>query len=112
MAFLILRRVAPLRAVYVGLGGFMLLSPTVHPWYLVWMVPFLCFFPSAPRLLLTATVVLAYHAPALGPAGAAWREDPLFKALEYAPFFAMAALGRTLRLSRGPTKRPKMAEDA
>lgn len=96
IAILFLRRAQALRAVYVALGGFLLLSPTMHPWYLVWMVPYLCFFPSPPWLALTATVALAYHAPALAATGAPWppwKEDPLFKLLEYGPFFALAGVG-------------------
>jgi hypothetical protein len=99
VAWLTVRRIEPLRAVYLALGGFLLLSPTVHPWYVLWIVPYLCFFPSPAWLLLSATVALAYHAPALSAPGATWQEAPLFKLLEYAPVFALAGISR-LRLSR------------
>jgi hypothetical protein len=36
------------------------LTPTMDPWYLCWLVPFLCLFPWRPWLLLTATVSLSY----------------------------------------------------
>jgi hypothetical protein len=32
----------------------------MDPWYLCWLVPFLCLFPWRPWLLLTATVSLSY----------------------------------------------------
>jgi len=35
-----------------------LLSPTGYPWYLVWLIPWLTVHPSAPLLLLTATLPL------------------------------------------------------
>ncbi|MGH9388401.1 MAG: hypothetical protein ACRD1Z_02225, partial [Vicinamibacteria bacterium] len=34
-------------------GALILLSPTVHPWYLVWIVPFLCFRVNTAWLALT-----------------------------------------------------------
>jgi len=108
VAVLILRRVAPLRAVYLALGGILLLSPTVHPWYLVWIIPYLCFFPSPAWLALTGSVALAYHAPALAAAGAPWHEDPVLKILEYAPFFVLLVVGWLLK----PLKRSATARSA
>ena len=37
-----------------------LLSPIQNPWYLCWVVPFLCFFPSRSWILLTGLVGLYY----------------------------------------------------
>ena len=37
-----------------------LLSPIQNPWYLCWIVPFLCFFPSRSWILLTGLVALYY----------------------------------------------------
>ncbi len=56
-----LRREAPLagRAVLL-IGGLLLLSPNLFPWYAVWLVPFLAAAPSAPWIAFTGTVVLAY----------------------------------------------------
>ena len=88
---LLYRRVPPLRASYLTIGSILLLSPTVHPWYIMWLVPYLCFFPSPAWLMLTATVALSYHAPFLAPPGEAWQELTWFKVLEYAPFFLLAA---------------------
>ncbi|MGH9797945.1 MAG: hypothetical protein ACRD5D_07280 [Candidatus Polarisedimenticolia bacterium] len=81
------RRVAdPLRACRLTIGAAILLSPTVHPWYLIWMVPWLCFFPSPAWIALTGTVVLAYAAPPQGQP-AAW--VPI---AEYLPFAVLLAL--------------------
>jgi len=56
-----LRREAPLpgRAVLL-IGGLLLLSPNLFPWYAVWIVPFLAAAPSVPWIAFTGTVVLAY----------------------------------------------------
>jgi hypothetical protein len=55
------RRDAPLleRAV-VLIAGFVVLSPNVFPWYVVWLVPFLAIRPSVPWIAFTGTVALAY----------------------------------------------------
>ncbi len=42
------------------LGAMLLLAPTVDPWYVCWLVPFLCFKPFPAGVLFTATVVLSY----------------------------------------------------
>lgn len=47
------------------LGGVLLLSPTLHPWYLLWVLPFAAVFLSRGFLLLAALAPLSY----LGGAG-------------------------------------------
>ena len=50
--------------------AFVLLLPTaMHPWYAVWMVPFLCVHPSPAGLWLAATLPLSYlkYGPPDGP---------------------------------------------
>ena len=37
-----------------------LLSPIQNPWYLCWVVPFLCLFPNRSWILLTVLVGLYY----------------------------------------------------
>jgi len=55
------RHDAPLvaRAV-VLIAGFVVLSPNVFPWYVLWLVPFLAIQPSIPWIAFTGTVALAY----------------------------------------------------
>jgi len=40
--------------------GVLVLSPTVHPWYVLWAAPFAAAVRSVPALLWTASVPLAY----------------------------------------------------
>jgi hypothetical protein len=98
MGLLILRRTPPLRACYVATGAILLLSSTVHPWYVLWIIPYLCFYPNPAWLLFTATVVLSYHAAFLTPAGLPWTEQISIKLLEYGPFFLLLALSGISRL--------------
>ena len=44
----------------VLIGGYVLLSPNLFPWYVLWIVPFLAVRPSVPWVAFTGTVALAY----------------------------------------------------
>lgn len=51
----------PCRKGYLMAGAYMLLLPTsFYPWYLVWLLPFLCLFPSWGWLYLSTTISLSY----------------------------------------------------
>jgi len=59
-----LRRDLPFaRQILLVLGGVLLLSPTLHPWYLLWILPWAAALASPAWLLLGFTVVLAYANP-------------------------------------------------
>lgn len=49
-----------MRYAFWVIGVFLVIAPTVHPWYLTWIVPFLCFYQSKAWLILTGTVVCYY----------------------------------------------------
>jgi hypothetical protein len=92
VGYFLYRRMNPLRSCYLTIGAILLLSTTVHPWYLIWIVPYLALYPNPAWLLLTGTVVLSYHAPFLTPPGEPWVEHALYKLLEYGPFFLLLAV--------------------
>jgi alpha-1,6-mannosyltransferase len=68
-------RVAP------TIGGLVVLSPNVFPWYALWLVPFLAVTPSVWWLAFTGTVAFAYafflHQP--------WAVPMWARAIEIAP---------------------------
>jgi len=64
-----------------------LLSPTVHPWYLLWVSPFLVFFPSRAWILFSGLVALSYLDP--GPVKEGVGGLSMMIWLEYVPFLAM-----------------------
>jgi alpha-1,6-mannosyltransferase len=78
------------RCAYVLIGLLIVLMPTaLHPWYVVILVPFLCFFPSAAWLIFVCTVTVSYiyYAPAM-------HILPLWVSLlEYLPLFGLLAIG-------------------
>ncbi len=82
------RRLEPLHACLVLMTGLLLLSPNAFPWYFTWMIPFLCFHPHPPLLLLSTTCVLGYAPMVAYLAGGPYQDSPLFLALQYAPVFA------------------------
>ena len=90
----------------------LLLSPTVHPWYALWLVPFLPFLPRALRagattfvLLLPVVYVSAWQLAVTGE----WSEPGWAKAIGWLPALALTAAGllRAARASRsGQDPRP------
>jgi hypothetical protein len=81
---------APLRSSYLTVSAILLLTATVHPWYLLWIAPFLAIYASPAWLYLTLSVALAYHAAYLATPGRAWEDVVWVKLVEYAPFFVLA----------------------
>lgn len=91
------RTVDPLRGCFLMTGAALLLSPTLHPWYLVWILPWLCLFPSRPWILLSGLAALAYAN--LGAARGAEEPYPWVRLAEYGPFYALL-LAEWLRARR------------
>ena len=56
------------------MGGFLLLTPTLHPWYLAWIVPFLALRPMLGWSLLVALAPLLYWPLARWRAEGVWSE--------------------------------------
>ena len=49
------------RATALAVGAYVLLVPTaMHPWYVLWVVPFLCSNPSSAALFFSGAVTLSY----------------------------------------------------
>ncbi len=79
----------PYRAAFATLGAYVLLSPTVHPWYLLWVLPFLAFFPSPAWMLLSGLIFLAYEVQIGYGSEGVWREKPWVLWAQYAPFYLL-----------------------
>jgi len=54
------RRLEPARAAAWVCAAFVVLTPTLHPWYLAWIVPFLALRPSLPLVALAGLAPLLY----------------------------------------------------
>lgn len=81
-----------------AVGAYLLLIPaTMHPWYVVWLVPFLVVLPGAGWWYLSAAVALSYVGYAADP-----HHVPVWaRVIEYVPAYAFVLLG-----SWGPAVRP------
>ncbi|MFQ5876629.1 MAG: hypothetical protein ACE5JH_02890 [Acidobacteriota bacterium] len=89
--WIVRRDLHPLRGAYLLTGAILLLSPVLHPWYLLWLLPWLALFPSRPWILLSGLAALAYAN--LGAPGRAAEPCPWVRWIEYLPFYGGIALG-------------------
>lgn len=87
VAYVLKKRMEPLRASLLLTAGIVLLSPNAFPWYFTWSIPFLCFYPSAPWLLMSVTSVLGYAPVVAYAAGQPYKDSPGILVIEYAPVY-------------------------
>ncbi len=71
------------------LGTFLLINPTVHPWYLCWLVPFLAITPNRACVLLTGLIGLSYWILIDYTKSGVWQESNWVKWVEYSPFYLL-----------------------
>ena len=88
VAYTLRRRLEPAAASLLLISGLLFLSPNVFPWYFTWIIPFLCFYPRAPLLLLTINSALGYAPVVAYAAGQPYRDSTIILSLEYAPVVA------------------------
>ncbi len=79
----------PIQAGYLLTGLFLWLTPTLHPWYLVWILPFLVFYRSPAWLAFTGLVVLSYQVLIRYGAEGVWEEAAWVKGVEFGGFAAV-----------------------
>jgi hypothetical protein len=85
------RRGPPESQALACLGTVLLFSPTLHPWYLIWILPFAALRRSRPWLLLTATSLISYEVYARMAATGIWSERAWLRLPEYSLPLALAA---------------------
>jgi hypothetical protein len=79
-----------IRYAYLLMGLLIVLMPaSLHPWYVIILIPFLCFYPAVAWLLFSCTVTLSYF-KYLTPSG----NMPIWVlVLEYGLLFTLLAFG-------------------
>jgi rSAM/selenodomain-associated transferase 2 len=82
-----------LRSVYLALGCLLLFLPSLHPWYLVLIAPFLVFFPSRAWFYLQAAVVFTFPVIAVESKTGVFQELFWLKLFEYVPFYIFLIWG-------------------
>ena len=82
-----------MRSVYMALGCSLLFLPTLHPWYLILIAPFLTLFPSRAWLYLQAAVLFTFPVTAVEYQTGGFHEIHWLKLMEYLPFYGLLAWG-------------------
>lgn len=85
---------------YLIIGFALFLAPTLHPWYLCWIVPFLCFFPNRAWIVFTGLVTLSYWVWVDYGMTGSWSLKPQILWLEYLPFYVLLVYEATHRKIR------------
>lgn len=82
-----------LRQIYWLTGAIILFTPTLYPWYLIWIIPYLCFFHNPAWLLLSGLSMVSYEVLINWNTLQIWQQDPLFLKLQYYPFYTLLLFG-------------------
>ncbi|MEE8447595.1 MAG: glycosyltransferase 87 family protein [Gemmatimonadota bacterium] len=77
------------RALYWTIGGAIALSPTVHPWYVLWILPLAALRGGRAWLLLSGAVFLAYWGLDTYAATGSWPEPLPVRLLIHIPFLVL-----------------------
>jgi len=77
----------PYRAAFWVVGAYLLLSPILHPWYLIWVLPFLPLFAPPAWTLLSGLIFLAYRVLIDYSRSGIWTEQTWVKWAQYGPFY-------------------------
>lgn len=86
------RRFSPERSLFWIMGAGLLLSPTIHPWYVLWILPFAALRASGPWLLLCGLVFLGYWGLAGFQESGVWPQPTWLRILVWTPPVAWLAL--------------------
>ena len=77
----------PPRCVFIVITLFLLLAPTVHFWYLTWLVPFLCFYRNAPVMLWCALSGVWFIGMESVYLKNTFEHYPVYTAIQYLPVY-------------------------
>jgi Glycosyl transferase family 2 len=79
----------PIQGSFFAFGTLLLLSPTVHFWYLAWIIPFLAIRPSISWMVLCLTVSGYFIAVGINHTTGRWDSPVWVYYLEWIPFYLL-----------------------
>jgi hypothetical protein len=79
------------RALYWTIGIALVLSPTIHPWYVLWILPLAALRGGRAWLALSGTVFLAYWGLDAFQTTGVWPEPSWLPFIIHGPFFLLLA---------------------
>ena len=80
------------RFLYLVVGCALVVSPTVYPWYLLWIAPFFALYRNRAWIAFSALVMLSYAVWTYYGDTGAWVLPNWLLVLEYAPFYLLLLL--------------------
>ena len=98
------KRCDALRAAFALIGLFLLLSPTLHPWYVTWIVPFLAFERSRAAHWLVVVAPLSYVLLPRWVNEGVWSEPAWLWPVVALPLLGLLAFDVRDRLRREPAR--------
>ena len=87
----------PARTLHALVLWLFLTSPVVHPWYLLWLLPWTAEVRSRAGWVWCGAVVLAFAAPAFEPSTGAWRDAVEVRVVQYAVVFGALVFDSTAK---------------
>ena len=91
----------PAAACAAVFGAQLLLAPTVHPWYVLWVLPFLVLRSCPAWMTFSWSVLLAYDVLGAYRSSGLWQESTSIRLLEYGPVYLLLLLPLWRRLHGG-----------
>jgi len=85
----------PVSGIFFVLGCVILLAPTVHFWYISWVIPFLVLRPSKPWLLLCLTIAFYFVTYGVFHHTGVWQLPVWAYLCQWVPFYALLILQGT-----------------
>ena len=67
----------------------LLLNPTLHPWYLLWIIPFLVFIPNWSWIIFTFLIQASYFVLKDYALSSFWQESVWILSIQYIPFYTL-----------------------
>jgi len=86
----------PVPGIFFAIGAILILAPTIHFWYLTWIIPFLPIRPSKAWMLLCLTISFYFLTIGIYYHTSIWRMPIWTQAVEWLPFYML--LGREIHL--------------
>ena len=87
----------PLRIAFSTICAFIVFSPTLHPWYLLWITPFFCLFPNISWITFSCLVFLGYNVLTNYKTNGVWNEEYWVLLCEYVPLILILIWEKTCK---------------
>lgn len=91
VAWTTFRRYDTERALLWVLGSGMILTPTMHPWYILWMLPMAALNASRPWILMSGLTFIGYFGLGAYQETGMWPQPLLARAAMWIPFLLLLA---------------------